>query len=74
MSMLSEIRCPLVLAGAGPRTEAQTQLIVYSLVGSHKFKPKSQYNISSASSSAPVYGHTSAASPALDISASVAFS
>ena len=44
MSMLAEIiRCPLVLAGAGPRTEAQTQLIVCYLVGYHKFKPKSQY-------------------------------
>ena len=46
MSMLAEIRCPLVLAGAGPRTEAQTQLIVCYLVGYHKFKPKSQYNTS----------------------------
>ena len=45
MSMLAEIRCPLVLAGAGPRTEAQTQLIDCSLVGSHKFKPKSQYKL-----------------------------
>ena len=45
MSMLAKIiRCPLVLAGAGPRTEAQTQLIVCYLVGYHKFKPKSQYN------------------------------
>ena len=44
---------PPSVGGAEPRTEAQTrlmtdaqnQLIVCSLVGSHKFKPKSQYDI-----------------------------
>ena len=47
MYMLAEIiRCPLVLACDGPRTEAQTQLIVWYLVGYHKFKPKSQNAIS----------------------------
>ena len=48
MSMLAEIRCPLVLAVPNQNhrsTDAQNQLIHCSLVGSHKFKPKSQYDI-----------------------------
>ena len=48
MSMLAEIRCPLVLAVPNQNhrsTDAQNQLIHCSLVGSHKFKPKSQYNV-----------------------------
>ena len=58
MSMLAEIRCPLVLAVppgvGGAEQKSQThrctdshndeQTILCSLVGSHKFKPKSQYN------------------------------
>ena len=54
MSMLAEIRCPLVLAVPNQNhgrteaqnrlmTDAQNQLIVCSLVGSHKIKLKSQY-------------------------------
>ena len=54
MSMLADIRFPLVLAVPNQNqertkaqtrlmTDAQNQLIVCSLVGSHKFKPKSQY-------------------------------
>ena len=42
----SWIRCPLVLAVPNQnhrRTDAQNQLIHCSLVGYHKFKPKSQY-------------------------------
>ena len=48
MSMLAEIRCPLVLVVPNHGqtvTDAQNQLIVCSLVGSHKFKPKSQYKL-----------------------------
>ena len=51
MSMLAEIRCPLVLAVPNQNhrsPDAQNQLIHCSLVGSHKFKPKSQYNINNA--------------------------
>ena len=49
MSMLAEIRCPLVLAVSNQnnrRTDSHNdeQIILCSLVGSHKFKPKSQYN------------------------------
>ena len=47
MSMLAEIRLPLVLSVPNQNhrsTDAQNQLMHCSLVGSHKFKPKSQYN------------------------------
>ena len=48
MSMLAEIRCPVVLAVPNQNhrsTDAQNQLIHCSVVGSHKFKPKSQYKL-----------------------------
>ena len=50
MSMLAEIRCPLVLGVPNQnhrRTDSHNdeQIILCSLAGSHKFKPKSQYNV-----------------------------
>ncbi len=50
MAMLAEIRCPLVLAMPNQnhrRTDSHNdaQIISCSLVGSHKFKPNSQYNV-----------------------------
>ena len=49
MSMLAEIRCPLVLAVPNQNhrctySDNDEQIILCRLVGSHKFKPKSQYN------------------------------
>ena len=47
--MLSEMSCPLVLAVPNQNhrlthSHNDEQIILCSLVGSHKFKPKSQYN------------------------------
>ena len=48
MSILAEIRCPLVLAVPNQShrltySHNDEQIILCSMEGSHKFKPKSQY-------------------------------
>ena len=54
MSMLAEIRCSLVLAVPNQNNRI-TDLHLCCLVGSHKLKPKSQYNPSVYSKTGKVF-------------------